>query len=132
MCRILIVDDIEDNVLVLQALLEAEGYVVETAESGWAALRKLKANPPDVVLLDVMMPDMTGYEVTERIRENQNLAQIPIVLVTAYSDVSVDEALSMGANDFIRKPIDYDQLLVSVKNFCNAVSLKAVHQPLES
>jgi CheY-like chemotaxis protein len=120
MCLILVVDDIEDNVDVLQTLLQSEGYVVETAASGWAALRKLKAIQPDLVLLDVMMPDMTGYEVMQRIRDNESFATIPIVIVTAYTDISETEALTMGANGFIRKPIDYTQLLTTVKTLCDS------------
>jgi CheY-like chemotaxis protein len=119
MCLILVVDDIEDNVDVLQTLLQSEGYAVETAASGWAALRKLKAIQPDLVLLDVMMPDMTGYEVMQRIRDNESFSKIPIVIVTAYTDISETEALAMGANGFIRKPIDYTQLLVTVKDLCD-------------
>lgn len=119
MCHILVVDDIADNVFLLQTLLEAEGYSVDTASSGWTALRKIKDNRPDIVLLDIMMPDMSGYEVTQRIRQNQSLSNTPIVLVTAYSDITVSEGLAMGANDFIRKPIDADQLLESVNKFCS-------------
>ena len=122
MYRILIVDDIDDNVVLLKTLLETEGYAVESAAGGWAALRQIKANRPDLILLDVMMPDMSGYEVIERIRSKQDLSTIPIVLVTAYTDISREEGLKMGANHFIRKPIDADKLLACVKALCSEVN----------
>ncbi|HEY9631193.1 MAG TPA: response regulator [Coleofasciculaceae cyanobacterium] len=121
MYRILIVDDIDDNVVLLKTLLETEGYAVESAAGGWAALRQIKASRPDLILLDVMMPDMSGYEVIERIRSKQDLSTIPIVLVTAYTDISREEGLKMGANHFIRKPIDADKLLACVKALCSEI-----------
>ncbi|MBD3882835.1 response regulator [Phormidium tenue FACHB-886] len=115
MSRILIVDDIQDNILLLQTFLEAEGYSVDVESRGMAALRTIKNLRPNVVLLDVMMPDMNGYEVTQRVREDESLSDTQIVLVTAYTDISEDEAMAMGASAFIRKPIDLDQLLAIVK-----------------
>jgi CheY-like chemotaxis protein len=115
--RILIVDDIDDNVVLLQTLLETEGYTVETAAGGWAALRQIKAHCPDLILLDVMMPDMSGYEVIERVRNKLEFT-VPIVLVTAYSDISQAEGMAMGANYLIRKPINSDELLDCVEKLC--------------
>lgn len=111
---ILVVDDIPDNIFLLQTILESEGYTVDAAFSGGSALSKIQAAPPDLVLLDVMMPDMSGYEVTQHIRQDQNLPFIPIVLVTAYDEPSADQGFQVGANDFIRKPIDTDKLLATV------------------
>lgn len=114
-CRILVVDDLPDNLFLLQTLLEGEGYEVETADSGSAALTALQNCPANLVLLDVMMPDMTGCEVTKRIRQNQRLSHIPIVLITAFDEVDLKEGLSFGANDFIRKPVDFNELLSRIK-----------------
>lgn len=114
-CRILVVDDLPDNLFLLQTLLEGEGYEVETADSGGAALTALQNCPANLVLLDVMMPDMTGCEVTKRIRQNQQLSHIPIVLITAFDEVDLKEGLSLGANDFIRKPVDFNELLSRIK-----------------
>jgi CheY-like chemotaxis protein len=111
MSHILIVDDIPDNILFLQTCLEAEGYKVTVTDRGMTALRLAKTLHPDIILLDAMMPDMTGYGVTEQIREDQSLSTIKIILVTAYTDISQNEAIAMGANAFIRKPIDLNQLL---------------------
>lgn len=117
-CRILVVDDLADNLFLFQTALEAEGYDVDTALNGRLALAKIEASPPNLVLLDVMMPGMNGYEVTQRIRQNDNLPFIPILLVTACEEASVIEGLNMGANDFIRKPINFDYLLARIKLFC--------------
>ncbi|MBD1821128.1 response regulator [Cyanobacteria bacterium FACHB-DQ100] len=115
--HILVVDDLFDNVLLLQMLLEDEGYEVETAESGTLALEKIAANPPDLLLLDVMMPDMNGYEVTRRIRENPALPDFPILLISAHEQDNAVQGLDLGANDFIRKPFDFDELFARVRAF---------------
>lgn len=115
--RILVVDDLADNLFLLQTLLEAEGYCVETADSGAIALTKIESTPPDLVLLDVMMPDMNGYEVTRQIRQNAQLPFIPILLLTAHDQASATQGLNLGANDFIRKPINLDELLARIKAF---------------
>jgi len=115
--RILVVDDLPDNLFLLQTLLEAEGYEVETADSGRAALSALQNCPANLVLLDMMMPDMNGCEVTQQIRQNQQLSHIPIVLITAFDEVDINEGLSVGANDFIRKPVDFEELLSRIKTF---------------
>ena len=113
--RILVVDDIEDNLSLLQAVLTEEGYEVDITKDGKSALAKIEASPPDLLLLDAMMPQMNGYEVTQRIRQNKNLPFIPIIMITAYEDANVPEGLDLGANDFIRKPIDFDELMSRVK-----------------
>lgn len=114
---ILVVDDLADNLLLLKTVLEAEGYVVEVASNGSSALEKVEAMPPDLLLLDVMMPDMTGYEVAQRIRQSERLASIPIVLITAYDEIKSSQGKLVGANDFIRKPIDFDELLSRVRSY---------------
>jgi DNA-binding response OmpR family regulator len=113
--RILVVDDIEDNLSLLQAILAEEGYEVDIAKNGKSALAKIEASPPDLLLLDAMMPGMNGYEVTRRIRQNNALPYIPILMITAYENANVPQGLDLGANDFIRKPIDFDELMARVK-----------------
>ena len=113
--RILVVDDLEDNLFLLQTILTEEGYEVDIANNGKLALAKIEATPPDIVLMDAMMPGMDGYETTRRIRQNKNLPFIPILLITASVDANVTKGLDLGANDFIRKPIDYDELMARVK-----------------
>lgn len=113
--RILIVDDLEDNLFLLQAILTEEGFEVDSAKNGKLALAKIEASPPDLVLLDAMMPGMDGYEATRRIRQNKKLPFIPILLITAYENANVPQGLELGANDFIRKPIDFDELMARIK-----------------
>ncbi|NEO06599.1 MULTISPECIES: hybrid sensor histidine kinase/response regulator [unclassified Moorena] len=114
--RILAVDDSPDNLFLLQTLLEEEGYEITLAENGRVALEKIEISPPELVLLDVMMPEMDGFEVTKRIRSNPKLPFIPILLITAYDHPSVVQGLDMGADDFIRKPVEVDELLARVRS----------------
>jgi CheY-like chemotaxis protein len=114
--QILVVDDVEDNLLLLQMFLESEGFGVETAENGSEAIAKVEASPPDLLLLDVMMPDMNGYEVTHHIRHNQALS-VPIMLVSAHDEATATQGLELGADAFIRKPIDLEDLLARIKAF---------------
>jgi two-component system, sensor histidine kinase and response regulator len=113
--RILVVDDSPDNVFLIQAILEEEGYKISTAADGRSALAQLEQELPDLVLLDVMMPGMDGYEVTQRIRAMTSLPFIPILLITAYDQPSVAQGLDTGADDFIRKPVEVDELLARVR-----------------
>lgn len=116
--RILVVDDLFDNLLLLKLVLEAEGYDVETAADGQTAIAKIHESPPDLVLLDIMMPEMNGFEVTQQLRQSDDLPFIPILLITADQDVELNHSLEAGANDIIHKPIDFDELLHRVKNWC--------------
>jgi CheY-like chemotaxis protein len=112
--RILVVDDLSDNLFLLQTVLETEGYHVETADDGTSALAKVQDSPPDLILMDVMMPDMNGYEVTRRIRQNSSLPPMPIMMVTAYDDAVHCQDAATKTDDFISKPIEFDQLLPKV------------------
>ncbi len=114
--RILVVDDAPDNVLLVQTILEEEGYEISSADNGFSALSQIDKSPPDLLLLDVMMPGMDGYEVTQRIRQNKELPFIPILLITAHDSASVVQGLDMGADDFIRKPVEMDELLARVRS----------------
>jgi two-component system OmpR family response regulator len=107
--RILAVDDAADNLLLLQVFLEAEGFEVEVADSGISALQQLQQTCPDLVLLDVMMPDMNGLEVTEKIRSRN--CTLPILLVSAHDKTQVQPGLDAGANGYVQKPIDFSMLL---------------------
>lgn len=114
--RILIVDDSPDNIFLIQSILQEEGYAIETAENGEEALAKIDEFAPDLILLDVMMPVMDGYEVTRRVRNNAALPFMPILLITAYDQLSVARGLDTGADDFIRKPVEYDELMARVRS----------------
>ena len=114
--RILVVDDSADNLFLVQSILEEEGYDITLAANGAASLLQVEQSPPDLVLLDVMMPEMDGLEVTKRIRENRNLPFIPILLITAHDEPSAVKGLDSGADDFIRKPVEVDELLARVRS----------------
>jgi putative two-component system response regulator len=108
---VLIVDDEYIGRETLQSVLEGEGYDLEMAENGFQAIEKAKQLLPDVILLDVMMPGMTGFEVCQRIRSDPQIAEIPIIILTALDDrESLLNALKAGADDFISKPFDRYEL----------------------
>jgi two-component system, sensor histidine kinase and response regulator len=114
--KILAVDDVPDNLILLQTILEVEGYGIDIVGDGATALEQIAESPPDLILLDVMMPLMDGFEVTRRIRNHPTLPYIPILLLTAHTDASVVEGLDAGADDFIRKPFDQDELMARVRS----------------
>jgi len=114
--RILAVDDTPDNLVLIQAILEDEGYDLTLASDGEVALSEVAASPPDLILLDVMMPGMDGYEVTRRLRQSEDLPYIPILLITAHDQARLVEGLDAGADDFVRKPVDPDELLARVRS----------------
>ena len=114
---ILVVDDLADNRFLLKTILESEGYNVELASSGVAALAQAEAVLPKLMLLDVMMPGMSGYEVTQRVRQSTKLASLPVVLITAYGQESAKAGKAAGANDFICKPFDFDELIRRIRTY---------------
>ncbi len=115
--RILVVDDRPQNLELIQAYLEGEGYEVLAACNGQEALAKASGEGPDLILLDVMMPDLSGYEVCERLKGNAKLASIPVIMVTALQQFEdKQKALEAGADDFLSKPVDRIELLTRVRS----------------
>ena len=130
--RILVVDDLPQNVKLLAHLLEAKGYAVVTAASGPEALLKVEKEPPDLVLLDVMMPEMSGYEVCRKIRDNPATGILPVVMVTSLDPAQERiRGLEAGADDFLTKPVNQAELLarvrslIRVKHLYDTVQLQA-------
>lgn len=112
MTRILVVDDNGPNREILSRRLARKGFEVEVAAHGATALELLEARPFDLVLLDIMMPDVSGIEVLQRIRARWSLPELPVIMATARTDMeSVVEALELGANDYVVKPLDMPVLL---------------------
>ncbi|MDP1634073.1 MAG: response regulator [Gallionellaceae bacterium] len=114
---ILVVDDEVRNVKLLETLLHAEGYATIVARNGREALALAAAEKPDLILLDVMMPDMDGFETVARLKADPKTKQVPVIMVTALDDRdSKLRALEAGAEEFLSKPIDRADLTVRVRN----------------
>ena len=129
LARILIVDDHEDNVELLRARLESWGYAAEAAMDGFEALRKVELSPPDLILLDVMMPEIDGIEVARRIKGNNQLPFIPIIMQTALDATENKvEGLEAGADDYITKPIDFAELKARLTSM---LRIKRLQEELE-
>lgn len=109
---IIAVDDSPDNLTLLEIILDDPHYDLDLMRSGHEVLRRITQKVPDLILLDVMMPEMDGFEVARRIRQDKSLPYIPILLLTAHDhdQVNATEGLNVGADDFIRKPFDIDEL----------------------
>jgi len=128
-CRILVVDDYPLNLELVEAMLSTEGYRIDTAIDGASALEQVRAEPPDLILLDVMMPGMDGYEVCTTIRSDESLPYIPIVFLTAVHTEpnSLVHGLEIGGDDYIRKPFDDFELVSRIRA---ALRVKVLHDDL--
>jgi signal transduction histidine kinase len=116
MSMVLIVDDDLTARETLMAMLEGEGYDLQVAKDGTQALQRLEQLQPDLILLDVMMPGMDGYEVCRRVRSTPQLAEVPIILLTALDDrASLVKGIEAGADDFLSKPVDRRELTARVR-----------------
>lgn len=122
---VLVVDDNPYNVKLLEARLQAERYDVVTAFGGEEALAKLGQYNPDIVLLDVMMPGMDGYEVCRRIRKNPLTMHLPVVMVTALDKTSDREmGLEAGADDYLTKPVEFETLFPKMRSLLRDRSVR--------
>jgi len=120
--RILVVDDEPDFAAIVQKNLEKEGFSVEVAYDGVEGLEKIKANPPDCIVLDVMMPEKDGYEVCKELKADDKYADIPIVMLTAVADhvsstrYSHADGMSMEADDYLPKPASAEDITDSIRS----------------
>jgi adenylate cyclase len=127
--RILVVDDMPANVRLLEAVLEPAGFSVSSASSGPEALELVASELPDLVLLDVQMAGMNGYEVCRRIRENDATKLIPVVMVTSHDTEARIDGIRAGADDFVTKPFDHQELLLRVRSL---VRIKRYHDTIRA
>jgi adenylate cyclase len=126
--RILIVDDTPMNLKLLEGILSGHGYAVSTAPSGPVALERVRDEPPDLVLLDVVMPEMSGYEVCRRLRAAEATRLLPVIMVTALDPQQERvKGIDAGADDFLTKPINQPELVARVRSL---LRIKALHDEL--
>lgn len=115
--RILIVDDEEKNVRLANAIMKSQGYVCESADSGTRVVETVKRFKPDLVLMDIMMPDMDGYQALALLKKDETLRGIPVIMVTSLHDQGAKlRGLELGASDFLGKPFDSSELIVRTRN----------------
>ncbi len=123
--RVLVVDDEPDFALLVQGNLQKEGFEVDVAYNGVEGLEKIRQNPPDAVVLDVMMPEMDGYEVCSEMKKDDRFADIAILMLTAVADhvtstrYSHFDGMSMEADDYLPKPASADEITDSLKSLLN-------------
>ena len=123
--RILVVDDEPDFASIVQGNLEKEGFEVDVAYDGVQGIEKVKANPPDAIVLDVMMPEKDGYQVCSELKADEQYADIPILLLTAVAShvtstrYSHADGMSTEADDYIAKPASAEQITESIKGLLN-------------
>jgi len=123
--NVLIVDDNIQNLELLEAYLEELGCEVRTARDGHEALALIAERLPDLMLLDIMMPRMSGYQVCERVKEDEKTRDLPVVMVTALGEVGdVERAVDAGADDFLTKPVHKVELLTRVRSMLRVRRLK--------
>lgn len=125
--KLLVVDDVQTNVLLLKALLSKEGYGILVANNGQEALEVIRNENPDLILLDVMMPGMDGFEVAERLKSEEFRCEIPIIFLTALDDTqSIVNGFKLGVGDFISKPFRKEELMVRIKHQLSLVAARRI------
>ncbi|EHA16298.1 response regulator transcription factor [Halomonas sp. HAL1] len=116
MAKVLVVDDEPNIVLSLEFLMEQAGFEVVTAEDGEQALARVNDSQPDLLLLDISLPGISGFDVLERLRNEEATAQLPIIMLTAHGrDVEREKGMALGADDYITKPFSTQSLVEKVK-----------------
>jgi len=127
--RILVVDDVPENVRLLEAVLDAHGYEVVSATDGQSALDLALSAKPDLVLLDVMMPPPDGLEVCKRLRQQQETAVLPVIMLTASEGSEKTTAIEAGADDFLPKPFNREELLTRIRSL---LRIKRYHDTIKT
>ncbi len=119
--KILIIDDSNTNVVLLEAILGAKGYKIMTALSVKEAMNLIKKDRPHLILLDLLMPEISGFDFLENIKLNERLSTIPVVVVSALTDdINIERTKEMGAVEFIKKPVNIQTLVSTVEFVLNS------------
>lgn len=127
--RVLIIDDDDEFLTMIKLLLSLNKFEVDTANSGMEGLKKIEESNYDLVLLDVMMPEMSGFEVLKKIRDNEKFIDLPIIMLTAKSEKEdILEGISLGANDYITKPFETEILIAKMKGL---IKLKELQEEIK-
>lgn len=130
---VLVVDDVPTNVMLVQAILKKEGYTLLTTDSGVKALRIAQEKRPNLILLDIMMPEMDGYEVLQHLKSNPDTNNIPVIIMSALSDMqSIVKGYQLGATEYVTKPFQREELVKRVAHRYELFSIKRIKQELES
>ena len=115
--KILVVDDSTTNIVLLEAVLNEKGYTIQTALNAKEAYALIEKDPPDVILLDLLMPRISGFDFLKEIRSKETTKHIPVIVVSAVTDEeNIEKILAMGATDYIKKPIDLQYLVEKVES----------------
>ncbi|MBB3183223.1 DNA-binding response OmpR family regulator [Halomonas fontilapidosi] len=123
MAKVLVVDDEANIVLSLEFLMQHAGFEVDTAEDGESALSRIAESPPDLILLDISLPGISGFDVLERLRADPTHARLPIIMLTAHGrEVEREKGMALGADDYITKPFSTQALVEKVKTLLAEVS----------
>src|SRR6476661_3934816 len=117
--RVMVVEDHADIRMMMKILLETYGFEVVEASDGYEAVEKALAKTPDVILMDLAMPVLDGINSTRAMRQHEELADVPILAVTAYGDFYRERALEAGCNDVLQKPLDFETLRAHVSSYVN-------------
>lgn len=114
--KILVVDDEREIINILKISLESENYKVVEAHTGDGAIRKARSEAPDLIILDLMLPDMTGYEICNKIRKDPLTRSIPVIMLTGMGETGRIPGMELGADDYITKPFDLNELKTKIRN----------------
>lgn len=130
---ILVVDDIPTNVMLVDAILKKEGYSLITADNGAKALRIAQEQHPNIILLDIMMPEMDGYEVLQRLKSNPDTNDIPVIIMSALSDMpSIVKGYQLGATEYVTKPFQREELVKRIFHRFELYSIERIKRELEA
>ena len=132
---VLVVDDVPTNVMLVQAILKKEGYTLLTTDSGAKALRIAQERHPNLILLDIMMPEMDGYEVLQHLKSNPETNNIPVIIMSALSDMqSIVKGYQLGATEYVTKPFQREELVkrVAHRTNCSVSSVSSKNLKIRS